>query len=111
MTGESDFHNLSDARSWALHSEVAARLPAHPELVERAQRRIQTWMGQKADHPYAADWHQLLSLPLSRLTEALCSKDDRMCALRQASPFAGALDNATRWRILKRPEFRPREAS
>ncbi len=50
-------------------------------------------------------------MPLDALRKSLADKGDWMCTLRQASPFAGALDAETRWNILKRPEFRPSEAS
>lgn len=104
------FHNLAEARSWALHQEVAARLDTQPELVERARRRVATWLLDPSRHPYASAWKELLSGDIPELQNALVRKDTEMCTLRQASPFAGALDNRTRWRILKQPELRKREA-
>lgn len=106
-----DFHSLADARSWALHEEVAARIPGEPRLVVRARERVAGWLSRPKEHPYASAWRDLLLLPPEKLQEALTDKGDRMCTLRQASPFAGALDTVTRWKILKRPELRPREAS
>lgn len=111
MSDGDDFHSLADARSWALHEEVAVRILEQPQLVLRARVRVEGWMSQPAEHPYASAWNELLLLPSQELQEALKDKGDRMCMLRQASPFAGALDAATRWKILKRPELRPREAS
>lgn len=111
MGDRDDFHSLADARSWALHEEVAARIPGKPELVVRARERVAGWMSRPTEHPYASAWSELLLLPVQKLQEALTDRSDRMCTLRQASPFAGALDAATRWKILKRPELRPREAS
>jgi len=110
VSGAERFHSLAEARSWALHAEVAARLAASPELVLSAQQRVSGWLTRRAEHPYAAAWDDLLRLPLGQLGQALTDKGERMCALRQASPFAGALDAATRWSILKRPELRSREA-
>jgi hypothetical protein len=110
MSAVEGFHSLAEARSWALHAEVATRLAASPELVLAARQRIARWLTRPAEHPYAAAWGELLQLPVEQVRQALTDKDERMCALRQASPFAGALDAATRWRILKRPELRPREA-
>jgi len=104
-----DLRSLADARSWALHQEVAARLAARPELVTRAKQRVAGWLKEPTEHPYASAWDDLLRLPPQELEEALIDTGDRMITLRQASPFAGALDAATRWRILKRPELRPRE--
>ena len=111
MGNGDDFHSLADARSWALHEEVAARLLVQPELIVRARERVAGWMSRPAEHPYASAWSELLLLPPQKLRDSLTDKGDRMCTLRQASPFAGALDAATRWKILKRPELRPREAS
>jgi hypothetical protein len=111
VSDRDDFYSLADARSWALHSEVAVRILAQPELVLRARKRASEWMSRPAEHPYASAWIELLHLPCEELQAALKDKGERMCTLRQASPFAGALDAATRWKILKRPELRPREAS
>jgi hypothetical protein len=91
-------------------AEVAARLPGSPELVRSAQQRVLGWLTRPSEHPYAAAWNDLLQLPLEPLRQALTDKGEPMCTLRQASPFAGALDARTRWSILKRPELRPREA-
>lgn len=108
MTGV--FHDLSERRSWALHQEVAARLVEHPELVERARARVTDWLRDPLRHPYAADWQELLQGDTVILAAALVEVNPRMQALRQASPFAGALDSQTRWRILKRPELTGHEA-
>ncbi len=109
MDRDDGFHSLAEARSWALHQEVAAQLAVKPELLMRARRRVADWMKESVRHPYAAAWHDVLLLPPPRLQQALIDKSDQMIALRQSSPFAGALDAATRWKILKRPELRPRE--
>lgn len=108
--GRGAFHSLAEARSWALHKEVAARLEHRPEIVERARQRVERWLKDSAQHPYASDWRHLLDGGIEHLKKELLSVDSRMCTLRQASPFAGALDNRTRWRILKQPELRHREA-
>lgn len=105
------FHSLAEARSLALHQEVAARLEKHPDIVEKAKKRVERWLADPARHPYAHDWQLLLALSIERLASELVSTSSRMCTLRQASPFAGALDNQTRWRILKQAELRSRETS
>lgn len=104
-----EFHSLAEARSWALHQEVAARLERSPELVHSARQRVAGWLRDPGAHPYAAEWDDVLEQPLEAIRRALTDKGERMCTLRQASPFAGALDAKTRWEILKRPELRPRE--
>ena len=109
MSETDGFHSLAEARSWALHEEVAVQLGRSPELVRLARQRVAGWLTDPAEHPYAAEWHTLLQQPLDSLRRALTDKGERMCTLRQASPFAGALDAKARWRILKRPEIRSRE--
>ena len=109
MIARGEFHSLAEARSWALHREVAARLAGRPALVDLAKQRVTAWLARPSEHPYAEAWHQLLEGSLESLQEALVDKGAHMCCLRQASPFAGALDAATRWKILKQPELRPRE--
>lgn len=109
MTASAPFHSLAEKRSWALHREVAARLVTHPEIIERARRRVEAWLEDPAQHPYAPEWRALLAENVSSVAIALCDTSARMCTLRQASPFAGALDNETRWRILKQAELRPNE--
>ncbi len=98
-----------DKRSWALHQEVARRLRLQPHHVGRARERVAQWLEDRARHPYASAWQQLLDGDLETLCEALTSSDAKMCTLRQASPFAGTLDSRTRWQILKRVDLRPRE--
>jgi hypothetical protein len=94
MTG----HALADATSLALHREVASRLRAEPSLVGRARERVAGW-GDGA-HPYYRDaWTALLDGPLDALCALLESDSERARELRQASPFAGIVDSATRWRI------------
>lgn len=109
MPDTASFHSLAEKRSWALHQEVARRLVRQPELVERARRRVSAWLEHPSEHPYARDWHALLALDEAALADALGDTSAWMCTLRQASPFAGALDNRTRWEILKRPELRSDE--
>jgi hypothetical protein len=104
------FHSLAEKRSWALHQEVARRLSDQPELRERALKRVRSWLTVPARHPYATDWQLLLEGSLPELQAALASASKRMCTIRQASPFAGALDSRTRWQILKRPDLTHREA-
>lgn len=104
-----EFHSLAEARSWALHQEVAARLASQPRLIERAKQRVAKWLSHPSEHPYAAAWDRLLQAPLEQLQQALVDESIEMCTLRQASPFAGALDAQTRWQILKQPELRSRE--
>lgn len=101
------FHSLAEKRSWALHQAVASRLAAQPELIRRARRRVDAWLTEPGRYPYAERWRELLEREVSALALALGDTSAEMCTLRQASPFAGALDNQTRWQILKDPGLRP----
>ncbi len=103
-------HSLADERSLALHRAVAERLGTDPSLLVRAVERVAAWSTDPARHPYAAEWRVFLTGSLDDLCAALVSTESTMCTLRQASPFAGALDAKTRWEILKQPALRSREA-
>lgn len=106
VTSSAPFHSLAEKRSWALHREVANRVLDDPALAERARARVEAWLQEPTRHPYAQDWQELLAQSTEALAQALTDTSSRMCTLRQASPFAGALDNRTRWRILKDPTLR-----
>jgi len=103
MTNLEGLYCLADLRSWALHCEVAKQLADRPEILTRARARVEAWCRDPGLHPYAMAWKTLLEAPVPELQDALRSKDETMCTLRQASPFAGALDSKTRWKILKQP--------
>ena len=95
-------HRLADQRSIALHRGVAAALREKPQLLSRARARVEGWIADgSVPLVYAQGWAELLSLPLDRLTDLLVDPGEQMQALRQCSPFAGALDPKTRWRILR----------
>ncbi len=100
-----DFHSLAEKRSWALHRAVAERLSEDADVLTRARNRVEGWCRDLRRHPYALEWRRLLDGPLDELRKALVSGDPEMVTLRQASPFAGALSPAERYRILSRPEL------
>jgi hypothetical protein len=52
-------------------------------------------------------WSELLALDVASLVRALGDTGAEMCTLRQASPFAGAIDARMRWLILAEPENQP----
>jgi hypothetical protein len=107
MSPVGPFHSLAEKRSWALHQEVARRFVSQPELLGRARRRVEGWLEHPGEHPSAERWSELLALDVASLVQALGDTGAEMCTLRQASPFAGALDARTRWLILAQPENRP----
>ncbi len=110
MAGNEALHVLSDRRSLALHEAVATRLRSEPELIQRARARVTAWLEEPERHPYAPAWRDLLDSGPEKLCQALISADPMMQTLRQASPFAGAIDSRTRWQILKRPDLKAHAA-
>lgn len=97
-----NLHHLAEERSIALHAAVAVELESRPEVLEQAKSRVDRWLRDgTVAATYASDWKALLSLPREQLKARLIGRSERMRALRQCSPFAGALDPRTRWRIHK----------
>jgi hypothetical protein len=83
-----------------MHRFVGERLRAEPELLERVRARVRGWLRDGSVHPhYARRWAEALAGPLEDLVALLADPGEEACALRQASPFAGLIDNRTRWRI------------
>jgi len=81
---------------------VAERLRRDPAVLKRARARVDGWLATGDVHPtYARAWAALLAGPLDDLCAALVDPAEPMRALRQASPFAGALEPRTRWRLLR----------
>jgi hypothetical protein len=94
-----DPHALAEARSLAFHAEVAVRILADPTIVEMARARVRQWLSTHPEPAYARAWAELVEGPIEALTTALRDDGERARALRQSSPFAGAIDPRTRWRI------------
>ncbi len=95
-------HRLNDLRSLAIHRLIAERIEADPGLLEGVRRRLGDLATRGVLHPrYAAAWAELLDGPLDRLLRTLRDDGERATALRQASPFSGIIDQATRWRVWK----------
>lgn len=91
-------HALADATSLALHEEVARRLLADPEVLRRARARVAAW-GDEVHPHYRARWSEVLSSTNGEICALLTADSEEARDLRQVSPFAGAIDAATRWRI------------
>lgn len=93
-------HRLAEKRSLALHRAIADKLVSDPRILECARRRVRSWLdsGEVARY-YAEAWNQVLSRALTEIREFLSEESERAHALRQVTPFAGAIDPRTRWRI------------
>lgn len=93
-------HRLAEERSLALHRAVAEKLASDPDTLARARDRVRSWLASGAVAPYyARAWEEVLTRPLSEIRAFLVEDSERARALRQATPFAGAIDPRTRWRI------------
>jgi hypothetical protein len=90
----------SEARSLALHEEVARRLRENPALVQRARARVASWT-EPRHRRWREIWSEALELPFEQLVRLIAEDSDHGRLLRQNSPFAGTIDAATRWRILR----------
>ena len=102
-------HRVAEERSLALHHEVARRLRARPELLDRARARVELWAREGEISPrWVAAWRDLLSQPLETVLTAITEDDEHTRSLRQTSPFAGVIDPRTRWEILRECEKKRR---
>jgi hypothetical protein len=91
---------MAEERSIAYHSEIARLLPSRPDVLEAARARVRGWLqGGDVAESYARAWLEMLDRPLDELRGALTDRGQAARDLRQVSPFAGALDPRTRWRI------------
>ena len=95
-----NLHRLAEQRSLALHRAVADRLAADPSVLARARDRVRRWLetGDVNAH-WAREWENVLSRSLDDIRAFLMENSERARALRQVTPFAGAIDPRTRWRI------------
>ena len=93
-------HRLAEERSLALHRAIAERVRRDPSVLERARARVQGWLDNgEVSRYWAEEWDSVLS----RSTEDICSwlvdESEHARSMRQVTPFAGAIDARTRWRI------------
>jgi hypothetical protein len=95
-----DPHRRAELRSLAYHRAVARRL--RRTMVDDALHQLWQWREQgKIDPRYADRWEALLKKPLSQIRSVLSEDSSYARDLRQNSPFAGALSEAERRKILQ----------
>jgi hypothetical protein len=93
-------HRTAERRSLAYHRVVADRLSE--QIVDEARERIERLATERHLHPrYAERWRRLLSRPLPDIAQAISADDEEGRDLRQNSPFAGALNEQERRRIIE----------
>lgn len=96
---EPDPHERSARRSLAYHRAVARRLTR--PMVDQARRQVWTWRRQGRIRPHYADaWDEILARPVREIKTALSDGSQVAADLRQSSPFAGALSEPERQKIL-----------
>lgn len=98
-------HRAAELQSLAYHRLVARRL--NERLVADARKRLGRWRADGRIHDQWGDeWQRALELPLPQLGRLIGSDTERARALRQSSPFAGALTEQERRRLLRIVEDR-----
>lgn len=98
-------HKVPDLHALAYHRLVARRLD--PQLVSDARKRLQRWeQSGRIDPRWADQWERILAMPRARIAKAIAADTERGRALRQSSPFAGALNEHERQRIARAVEER-----
>lgn len=103
-------HRLAEERSIAYHALVGERLVVDAAILARARARVEQWAKDQSMHPrWVEGWRRWLALSTDELKEALIERSDEANALRQVTPFAGAIDARTRWRLWR--EVRDRSSA
>jgi hypothetical protein len=95
-------HRLAEERSLALHAAIAARIETDPSLIARARDRVDAWLRGSGDAPhshYSEAWSRILSSTCAEIRRHLIDPSERGRALRQVTPFAGAIAPRERWKI------------
>jgi hypothetical protein len=97
---EIDGHRRAEWLSLVYHRAVAQRLD--DQIVQEARHRLRQWRAeQRIDPRYAAKWEEILSRPTAQIAKLISRDDQKTRDLRQNSPFAGALSEPERERILE----------
>lgn len=98
-------HRSAELQALAYHRLVARRLDER--LVNDARKRLRRWRASGRIHPrWAEEWEAALAMPPNRIAKLISSDTERARQLRQSSPFAGALNEQERRRVLTAVEDR-----
>lgn len=99
-SGNGDGHDRARRRNLAYHRAVAKRL--RRPMVEDAIRLLWKWRDLgRIDDRYADVWEEVLSMPIPEIRRMISDESETASDLRQNSPFAGALSEAERTRIVR----------
>lgn len=95
-----DPHDRAARRNRAYHAVIARNLGK--SAVERALHQLWRWEDERTIDPrYADAWEDVLRRPLPEIKRILTDDSQRARDLRQNSPFAGALSEPERRKILQ----------
>ena len=95
-----DAHRLAEARSLAIHREIAERVVRDSSTLARARATLRRWSADGHISPYYADaWERWLSRTPEEIAALLTDQGEQAHALRQNSPFVGIIDPRRRWVI------------
>jgi hypothetical protein len=98
-------HKVPELHALAYHRLVARRLDG--KLVNDARKRLRRWeQTGRIDQRWADTWERILAMPAERIAQAITADSERSRALRQTSPFAGALNEHERQRVVQAVEER-----
>jgi hypothetical protein len=95
-------HRLAEERSLAYHRVIAEALARDPAILVRARERVAQWeLGAPMSPAYVRAWRAALEGPPAALAALLVDPSEHGRAMRQTTPFAGALTARDRWRIFR----------
>jgi len=96
-------HQQIDARTLALHQEVATKLRRDRALFERARATLRRWRStvSPASQPYLMEWERLMDQGLEATLAVALEDSEHAAALRQSSPFSAILTPRERFAFLK----------
>lgn len=98
-------HRVAEMQALAYHRLIAERLDA--QLLDEARRRLRRWeASDRIDPRWAAEWTRVLAKSLSQVARTIAADTPRGRELRQTSPFAGALSEQERRRLVQLVEAR-----
>jgi hypothetical protein len=84
----------------AYHRLVASRLDER--TIRGARRLLRHWRAHgRIDVRWADEWERVLARPLPEIAATIGADNERALALRQSSPFAGAVTEQERRRLLR----------
>lgn len=98
-------HRAAELQALAYHRLVAERLD--DAAVDEARRRLRRWRREgRIDSRWADEWERILEKPLDQIARIVGADSPRAKELRQTSPFAGALTEQERNRLVHAVEER-----